>query len=87
MVEQYPYIDLKGGIRIFKYYVAEEDLVWHRDKEDREVAVMKGKGWKFQFDNELPFLLPRGKLFKIPKMQYHRIIKGEGDLVLKIWSA
>ena len=38
--------------------------------------------WMFQFDNELPFQM-EGKFF-IPMGVYHRVIKGSGDLKLKI---
>jgi hypothetical protein len=36
----------------------------------------------FQFDDELPFQM-EGKIF-IPMGVYHRVIKGSGDLKLKI---
>jgi len=86
LVETKPYVDLKDGIRVFKSYVDDDELVWHRDREDREIAVMEGSGWQFQFDDKMPFDLLPGKLFHVPKMTYHRLIKGEGDLVLKIWK-
>ena len=41
--------------------------------------------WKFQFDNDLPVDLSNKKLF-IPKETYHRLIKGTGDLTLKIYK-
>ena len=34
-------------------------------------------------DNQLPEELKKGKLYKIPKMEYHRLIKGTDKLVLK----
>ena len=87
MVETKPYVDLKDGLRIFKSYVNDDELVWHRDRENREVAVIEtGGNWQFQFDDNMPFELTSGILFEIPKMTYHRLIKGEGDLVLKIWK-
>ena len=42
-------------IRRFKGDVNPEDLIWHRDKETRLVTVIKSVGWKFQFDEQLPF--------------------------------
>jgi len=86
LVKLKPYVDLQDGIRIFKSYVEEHELVWHRDKEDREIAVMEGSGWKFQFDDKMPFDLLPGKLFFVPQMTYHRLLKGEGDLTIKIWK-
>ena len=78
-----PYRDV-GIIRIFSSNVLSEELVWHRDKEDRKVTVLEGEGWQFQFNGELPFELKENMIFKIPEGMYHRLIKGKTDLVLKI---
>ena len=69
-------------IRGFSQSVSQSDLVWHRDREDREIQVIGETDWMFQFDNELPFQM-EGKFF-IPMGVYHRVIKGDGDLKLKI---
>ena len=45
---------------------------------------MSGKGWKLQKDDELPIELEVGKDYYILKMQYHRILKGENPLVVRI---
>jgi hypothetical protein len=37
-----------------------------------------------QFDDELPEVLEEGKEFFIPKGLYHRVIKGNADLVVLI---
>ena len=73
-------------LREFKENVNPEELIWHQDREDRKVKVIKSNNWKLQMDNELPKVLEKGKLYNIPRMTYHRIIKGDGDLVLKIWD-
>jgi hypothetical protein len=72
-------------IREFKK-VSEEDLVWHRDHNDREFEVLRGAGWQIQFDNKLPVELKNKKTYFVPKMVYHRLIKGKGDLKIKIWE-
>lgn len=69
-------------IRKFDQSVDMEQLVWHRDHEDRIVKSMGNTNWKFQFDNELPISFDN-EIF-IPKGVYHRIIKGEMDLVLEV---
>lgn len=69
--------------RVFKKEIPEKELVWHRDANDRHIRVVSGK-WQFQFDNEVPFEIYEGLHFFIPKNEYHRIIKGDGDLVLEI---
>jgi len=69
-------------IRTFKQTVIDSELTWHRDKEDRIVESVGDTDWLFQMDNELPIKI-EGKIF-IPKNSYHRIIKGSGDLIVKV---
>ena len=82
-----PYEEIQQGeftIRTFKKDVQDDELVWHRDKEDRIVRVIKGSGWQFQRDNHLPVLLKEGDTIKIKKEEWHRIIKGKTDLIVEI---
>lgn len=72
----------QGDIRTFSQDVKEEELVWHKDREDRLVEIIGETDWKFQFDNETPQPLQSG-LF-IPKGVYHRIIKGTLNLTIKV---
>ncbi len=76
----------KDGIktRVFDKNIDNHELKWHRDERDRIVEVVKGSGWKFQTDNELPRTLKEGDRFTIPSEIYHRVIRGSGDLVIKI---
>ena len=67
--------------RIFESNVNELDLTWHRDNEDRIVESVGSTNWKIQLDNELPKKLE--SVF-IPKGVYHRLIKGNSDLKVKI---
>ena len=59
-----------------------EDLKWHIDEEDRIIEPIEKTDWLFQFDNQLPF--PIDSKIEIKKGTWHRIIKGTGELVLKI---
>ena len=82
-----PYIEKKlennNYIRIFDSIKSQNEFEWHLDKEDRIVEVLENNGgWCFQLDNKLPILL--NKSIFIPKETYHRIIKGNGKLILKI---
>ena len=77
------YVDT-SNIRTFSKDVDEMELIWHTDKEDRNIEVLKGKGWQFQRDNELPLELREGDRIFIPRHQVHRVIKGETDLKIKI---
>jgi hypothetical protein len=72
-------------IRLFEHATIDKsDLEWHRDKESRLVEVIEANGWKFQFDDELPVVLNEGDQLFIPKEEFHRTIKGHGDLVIRI---
>ena len=70
--------------RTFEEDVDDGELLWHRDREDRIIEVIEGNNWKLQMDNELPFILEKNQKYFIPKGIYHRAIKGEGKLKIKI---
>lgn len=79
--------EIKEGyiIREFLQSTPSFEFVWHRDKHDRWIQPIHDTDWLFQLDNDIPRQLQNNKLF-IPKETYHRLIKGSGDLVLKIWE-
>jgi len=83
-----PYVQhkLNNGsiIRTFNKNVLTEELVWHRDRENRIVEVVEGEGWEIQFDDKLPEPLVKGKEYVIPAYTFHRIKRGTSDLTLKI---
>ena len=69
-------------IREFKQDTDSGEFVWHRDREDRIVESIGETDWMVQIDNELPKSLNE-KVF-IPMGVYHRVIKGTGDLKIKL---
>ena len=69
-------------IRTFSEDVDENELVWHRDREDRIVKSVGDTDWMIQLDNELP--KPLTETIYIPKGVYHRVIKGSDDLIVRI---
>ena len=69
-------------IRKFSESVETSELVWHRDKEDRIVESVSYTDWMIQIDNQLPIPLTERTL--IPKGVYHRVIKGSGDLIVRV---
>lgn len=82
-----PYKENKKGNlteRVFKENTDTHELVWHRDKQNREVTVLESDGWMFQMDNELPIVLNEGDVIQIPKNTYHRIMRGNGNLKITI---
>lgn len=72
--------------RIFDANTPDDDLVWHRDDKNREVHIVEANGWKFQYDNKLPQPLNEGDVIYIKEGEWHRIIKGHGDLKIKIFE-
>lgn len=71
-------------IRVFKMNVSDEDLLWHQDEFDRNVTILDGVGWKFQYAEELPRIINSNDKLFVPKLKYHRLLKGNSDLLLLI---
>ena len=69
-------------IREFKQDTDSGEFMWHRDRETRIIESIGDTDWMIQMDNELPHKLD-GKI-KIPVGIYHRLIKGSGDLRIKL---
>ena len=79
-----PYSEKKENgytIREFSHDTPSFEFVWHRDQEDRWIEPIGETDWRFQYDNEVP--IPLQKLF-IEAGTYHRVIRGTGELTLKI---
>ena len=79
------WISNKESIRTFSTDVFDEELKWHFDEEDRVIEAIGETDWKFQFDNQLPIEL-KGSI-QIKRGEYHRLIKGSGDLKISIKRA
>ena len=81
-----PYTDLEVTdsyiIREFTENIDPIELMWHRDNEDRTLEVIGETDWMIQLDNSLPILL-KGNIF-IPRHEWHRVIKGQKNLLVKI---
>ena len=77
---------IKGvyNYRTFGSELAENELKWHFDLEDRVVVCEHDTNWLIQMDNQLPELIIKNKEYFIQKGEYHRIIKGTGDLIVKV---
>ena len=69
-------------IREFSQDIDELDLIWHMDDEDRTIIAVEETDWLFQFDDELPLSL-NSPIF-IPRHKIHRVIKGNGNLKIRI---
>lgn len=71
-------------MRTFSADINEEELKWHRDIEDRVVIPIGETDWKFQREDSLPVDFG-GRIF-IQAGEWHRLIKGTGDLIVKIYK-
>jgi hypothetical protein len=71
-------------VRVFTPDIESDELKWHQDLRDRKVSVVEDGGWSFQMENFLPIKLSETKEFNIPKFTWHRVIKGEGNLIIEI---
>jgi hypothetical protein len=69
-------------IREFKENLTQGDLIWHKDREDRLISPINKTDWMIQIDNELPKVIKENTF--IPKEVFHRLLKGTGNLELKI---
>lgn len=72
----------KGEIRTFSKDLDSDELKWHRDREDRIVTPVGQNDWMFQRDNHLPE--PIDGEIRVPKGEWHRVIKGTTDLVVRV---
>lgn len=81
-----PYTDITEAddlvVRQFSQNLDPIELKWHRDNETREIISEKSTDWMIQLDNALPTSL--NNTVTIRKHEWHRLIKGSGELTLKI---
>ena len=71
-------------IRTFSPEVEDDELKWHQDLNDRNVTILESGGWSFQMEDELPTKLQNAKQIFIPKLVWHRVLKGNDKLVVEI---
>ena len=69
-------------IREFSQDTDSGEYMWHRDREDRIIESIEPTDWLIQIDDELPKKI-EGQIL-IPMGVYHRLIKGTGDLKIKL---
>ena len=83
-----PYTDIETTdtyiIREFNENIDPIELMWHMDNEPRTIEILEDTNWQIQLDNCLPISL-KEHIF-IPKHMYHRLIKGDGILLIKIYK-
>ena len=70
--------------RTFAEGVDDDELIWHRDHEQRVITVVESNGWKFQSENELPVVMCSSDVIYIRAESWHRVIKGTGKLIVEV---
>jgi len=84
----FPFEEQQVGSNLFVRTFSPEtdpfEFVWHRDREDRILCILEGGGWRFQFENQIPFLMENSDKIFIPTGEYHRVIPGNGYLEILI---
>ena len=69
-------------VRQFDDSINPIELKWHRDDEYRTVVALRETDWMIQLENRLPQSL-NSPVF-ISMGEWHRLIKGTGELKVKI---
>lgn len=70
--------------RTFLFNVSDDDLIWHRDAQDRIIKVIQSMNWQLIMQNCFPINLETDQYYFIQKNTYHRLKKGTGNLILEI---
>ena len=83
-IDEEPIVENKIKTRLLKENIESRDFKWHFEKRDRKIKVVQSNDWMLQFENRKPRPLKEGQIITIPKGVYHRVIKGDGDLIIKI---
>lgn len=77
-------------IREFNRNLNQDDLIWHQDQFDRRIEILEvqdNSWWQLQLDNQNPTQLKKGMTFDIRAGQWHRLLKGNGNLKVRITEA
>ena len=84
-----PYINIEITdeyiVREFDENIDPEELLWHRDDENRLVKIIGDTDWQLQLEDQLPTSL--NEPIFIPRHTWHRAIKGTGKLKIKIYKS
>ena len=86
--EGFPFSEASLGdghyLRKFSKVTSSDELIWHKDREDRIIEVISGSDWMLQFDNSIPKPLRPGSKHFIKNNSWLRVIRGSSDLLIKL---
>jgi len=84
----FPFIETRIAegrrLRTFSSRADSEELIWHRDAENRVLTVLEGRGWSLQLDGSLPVSLCAGDTHVIPREMWHRVTRSDGATSLTV---
>ena len=83
----FPFKEQRLGSRLIRSFdkdTPQEDMVWHRDRQNRIMRPLNDTDWLFQMDNQLPEPMQRGKMIFVPRNVYHRAIVGKKGFIVEI---
>ena len=88
-MREFPFEEIKltenKVIRIFAAHnTTNSELIWHKDREDREVHVEQSKDWHLQLENQVPVKLEAGQTHIIPAYTWLRLLMGIDRLIVEI---
>jgi len=84
---EFPFQQQNIGSKIIRTFFPDtesDEFKWHRDLKDRKVTIIKDGGWQFQMEDSMPNKLSVDEQIFIPKLVWHRVIKGTGELIVEI---
>ena len=87
-MDDFPFKEKQIGkslfLREFDHNVDSEELVWHQDREDRDIKVVNSAGWLLQLDEKLPVFLKEGETYHVKAYTWHRLLMGKDLLIVEI---
>jgi len=60
------------------------DDLWFKEKDTKRVRVFTSNGWELQIGEDQPVIMEIGKQYNIPKNKFYRVLKGQGNLVVRL---
>lgn len=82
-----PYTQQINEGKIYRTFISDvnsDELKWHQDLNDRKVRILESGGWRYQEEDSLPINLKENQEIFIQSGKWHRVIKGNGKLIVEI---
>ena len=60
------------------------DDLWFKEKDTQRASVFTSNGWRLQIGEDQPLIMEIGKQYNIPRNKFYRVLKGQGNLVVRL---